>query len=207
MRVASALRHPSYCSCFSHCIWFRSESEGTFSYITLGKYCQIMFLRTFRRRRPPTLLLYNKYSDYFVTFISIHSVIIYVVFFGACMRCTWLCPLKPGCYNGPLGPEIFILLRVADRALRPPSSLCRRMAPGSSNTHRCSNLPDPAPSPAARPPTMAFTAKPYCSTTAKPSTPTAHRSPSPSISICVVGKLSPNVVSLHALDQRIREQR
>jgi hypothetical protein len=37
-----------------------------------------------------------KYSDYIVTFISIHSVIIYVVFFGACMRCTRLCPLKPG---------------------------------------------------------------------------------------------------------------
>jgi hypothetical protein len=32
-----------------------------------------------------------------VTFISIHSVIIYVVFFGACMRCTRLCSLKPGC--------------------------------------------------------------------------------------------------------------
>jgi hypothetical protein len=31
-----------------------------------------------------------------VTFISIHSVIIYVVFFGACMRCTRLCPLKLG---------------------------------------------------------------------------------------------------------------
>jgi hypothetical protein len=31
-----------------------------------------------------------------VTFISIHSVIIYVVFFGACMRCTRLCPLMPG---------------------------------------------------------------------------------------------------------------
>jgi hypothetical protein len=31
-----------------------------------------------------------------VTLISIHSVIIYVVFFGACMRCTRLCPLKPG---------------------------------------------------------------------------------------------------------------
>jgi hypothetical protein len=31
-----------------------------------------------------------------MTFISIHSVIIYVVFFGACMRCTWLCSLKPG---------------------------------------------------------------------------------------------------------------
>jgi hypothetical protein len=31
-----------------------------------------------------------------MTFISIHSVIICVVFFGACMRCTWLCSLKPG---------------------------------------------------------------------------------------------------------------
>jgi hypothetical protein len=43
-----------------------------------------------------TNLYCNKYSDYIVTFISIHSVIIYVVFFGACMRCTRLCPLKPG---------------------------------------------------------------------------------------------------------------
>jgi hypothetical protein len=42
------------------------------------------------------LQLCNKYSDYIVTFISIHSVIICVVFFGACMRCTWLCPLNPG---------------------------------------------------------------------------------------------------------------
>jgi hypothetical protein len=32
-----------------------------------------------------------------MTFISIRYVIIYVVFFGACMRCTRLCPLKPGC--------------------------------------------------------------------------------------------------------------
>jgi hypothetical protein len=32
-----------------------------------------------------------------VTFISIHSVIICVIFFGACMRCIRLCPLKPGC--------------------------------------------------------------------------------------------------------------
>ena len=31
-----------------------------------------------------------------MTFISIHSVIIYVVFFGACMRCTQLCSLKLG---------------------------------------------------------------------------------------------------------------
>jgi hypothetical protein len=36
-----------------------------------------------------------------VTFISIHSVIIYVVFFDACMRCTRLCPLKPGCDSSP----------------------------------------------------------------------------------------------------------
>jgi hypothetical protein len=42
-----------------------------------------------------------------VTFISIHSVIIYVVFFGACMRCTWLCPLKPGVTAAPLrGGEV-----------------------------------------------------------------------------------------------------
>jgi hypothetical protein len=46
-----------------------------------------------------SLPLCNKYSDYIVTFISIHSVIIYVVFFGACMRYTRLCPLKPGCYR------------------------------------------------------------------------------------------------------------
>jgi hypothetical protein len=43
------------------------------------------------------LPLCNKYSDYIVTFISIHSVIIYVIFFGACMRCTRLCPLETGC--------------------------------------------------------------------------------------------------------------
>ena len=42
------------------------------------------------------LPLCNKYSDCIVIFISIHSVIIYVVSFGACMRCTRLCPLKPG---------------------------------------------------------------------------------------------------------------
>jgi hypothetical protein len=38
----------------------------------------------------------NKYSDYIVTFISIHSVIICVVFFGTYMRCTRICPLNPG---------------------------------------------------------------------------------------------------------------
>jgi hypothetical protein len=42
------------------------------------------------------LPLCNKYSDDIVTFISIHSIIIYVVFFGACMRCTRLYSLNPG---------------------------------------------------------------------------------------------------------------
>jgi hypothetical protein len=36
-----------------------------------------------------------------VTFISIHYVVIYVVFFGACMRCTRLCSLKPGVTKPP----------------------------------------------------------------------------------------------------------
>ena len=42
------------------------------------------------------LPLCNKYSDYIVTFISIHSVIICVVLFGAYMRCSRLCPLNTG---------------------------------------------------------------------------------------------------------------
>ena len=32
-----------------------SESENTCSYNSLGKHCQIMFLRTFGSRRPPTV--------------------------------------------------------------------------------------------------------------------------------------------------------
>jgi hypothetical protein len=42
------------------------------------------------------LPLCNKYYDDIVTFISIHSVVICVVFFGAYMRCIRLCPLNPG---------------------------------------------------------------------------------------------------------------
>jgi hypothetical protein len=41
-----------------------------------------------------------------MTFISIHSVIIYVVFFGACMRCTRLCPLKPGVTPDVVGDAV-----------------------------------------------------------------------------------------------------
>jgi hypothetical protein len=42
------------------------------------------------------LPLCNKYFYDIVTFISIHSVIICVVFFGAYMRCPRLYPLNPG---------------------------------------------------------------------------------------------------------------
>jgi hypothetical protein len=42
------------------------------------------------------LPLCNKYFYDIVTFISIHSVIICVVFFGTYMRCTRLYPLNPG---------------------------------------------------------------------------------------------------------------
>jgi hypothetical protein len=60
-------------------------------------------------------------------FISIHSVIIYVVFFGACMRCTWLCSLKPGVTKGKWStrrrqgfhstlPVSFILCRYSHRS-------------------------------------------------------------------------------------------
>jgi hypothetical protein len=46
-----------------------------------------------------------------MTFISIHSVIIYVVFFGACMRCTRLCSLKPGV---TVYPHLVVRLRTWD---------------------------------------------------------------------------------------------
>jgi hypothetical protein len=70
----------------------------------LGGVSQLTFLRQGRSLVRFIFIFYfvslplcNKYSDYTMTFISIHSVIIYVVFFGACMSCTQLCSLKPGC--------------------------------------------------------------------------------------------------------------
>jgi hypothetical protein len=71
------------------------------------------------------LSLCNKYSDYIVTFISIHSVIICVVFFGAYMRCTRLCPLNPGVTNWPLRGQM-----LGRRRTRPP----RLMIPTSTYT-------------------------------------------------------------------------
>jgi hypothetical protein len=68
----------------------------------LGGVSQLTFWRQGWILDPVIFILYfvrlslcNKYYDYIVTFISIRSAIIYVVFFGTCMRCTRLCPLKP----------------------------------------------------------------------------------------------------------------
>jgi hypothetical protein len=68
---------------------------GGVSHLTLWHqgWTLVRFIFIFYFVRLP---LCNKYSDYIVTFISIHSVIICVVFFGAYMRCTRLCPLNPG---------------------------------------------------------------------------------------------------------------
>jgi hypothetical protein len=45
-----------------------------------------------------------------------HSMIIYVVFFGACMRCSRLCPLKPGVLQRPGPPRC---------PARPPGGVAR----------------------------------------------------------------------------------
>jgi hypothetical protein len=66
------------------------------------------------------LPLCNKYSDYIVTFISIHSVIICVVFFGTYMRSTRLCPLNPGV-------TIVDGLRIRPVSFGSPSSLLASM--------------------------------------------------------------------------------
>jgi hypothetical protein len=63
--------------------------------------------------------LCNKYSDYIVTFSSIHSIIICVVFFGAYMRCTRLCPLNPGVTNSLV---CLGLLIESAQTLSPPDS-------------------------------------------------------------------------------------
>jgi hypothetical protein len=60
------------------------------------------------------LSLCNKYSDYIVTFISIHYAIICVVFFGAYMRCTRLCPLNLG-VTEVVSEEMLTLGRNLDR--------------------------------------------------------------------------------------------
>jgi hypothetical protein len=72
------------------------------------------------------LPLCNKYSDYIVIFISIHSVIIYVVFFGACMRCTRLCSLKHGCDNFQSNLAVASPAHGPRRSSRSQTQLCDR---------------------------------------------------------------------------------
>jgi hypothetical protein len=68
---------------------------GGISKLTLWRqrWTLVRFIFIFYFVRLP---LCNKYSDDIVTFISIHYVIICVVFFGVYMRCTRLCPLNLG---------------------------------------------------------------------------------------------------------------
>jgi hypothetical protein len=63
LHVASWSSYPSSWSlstpvklCLDHALVHpQPDSEDTCSHVSLGKYCQIMFLRTFGSRRPPTL--------------------------------------------------------------------------------------------------------------------------------------------------------
>jgi hypothetical protein len=90
-------------------------------------YIYIYFIR---------LSLCNKYSDYIMTFISIHSVIIYVVFFGACMRCTRLCPLNPG-VTEVVSEQMLTVGRNLDRngkTLTYSDSFCTYLDPVSPST-------------------------------------------------------------------------
>jgi hypothetical protein len=57
-----------------------------------------------------------------VTFVSIHSVIICVVFFGAYMRCTRLYPLNPGLIE-VVSEEMLTVGRNLDRNGQNPSLL------------------------------------------------------------------------------------
>ena len=64
------------------------------------------------------LSLCNKYSNDIVTFISIDSVIICVVFFGAYLRCTRLCPLNSGVIE-VVSEEMLIVGRNLDKNGQP----------------------------------------------------------------------------------------
>jgi hypothetical protein len=69
------------------------------------------------------LPLCNKYSNNIMTFISIHSVIICVVFFGAYMRCTRLCPLNPSVTLSQVRAFSANLVRSLDQFLQTSSNI------------------------------------------------------------------------------------
>ena len=82
------------------------------------------------------LPLCNKYSDDIVTFISIHSVIICVVFFGAYMRCTRLCPLNLR-VTGTCQRYIFSDAEPIMAMMDSPSSLFFENFPSHMKHHLC----------------------------------------------------------------------
>jgi hypothetical protein len=90
---------------------------GGVSQLTLWRrgWTLVRFIFIFYFVRLP---LCNKYSDYIVTFISIHSVIICVVFFGAYMRCTRLWPLNPG-VTSPLTKKCYDVNEKKGRCFSP----------------------------------------------------------------------------------------
>jgi hypothetical protein len=102
-----------------------------------------------------------------VTFISIHSIIIYVVFFDACMRCTRLCPLKPGCDTAPPASR-------APGNPMPGEPLPARALPGPSEPHRG---PSPAALPARSLPCPP--ASPALAPVPRPAVPRSHPCPHP----------------------------
>jgi hypothetical protein len=59
-----------------------------------------------------------------MTFISMHSVIICVVFSGAYMRCTRLCSLKPGC---DIDPSLVTLLAGVTSTMRSTPCYARHL--------------------------------------------------------------------------------
>jgi hypothetical protein len=110
----------------------------------------------------------NKYSDVIVTFISINSVIIYVVFFGACMRYTRLCPLNPGVTTTPtpsLPP-----LSLPPRALGDPVTVIAGFwIPKVSSPSPLSLSPSPSPFPSSL--RVAPTFSPTCAPLARSQRP------------------------------------
>jgi hypothetical protein len=86
---------------------------GGISHLTLWRqgWTLVRFILIFYFVRLP---LCNKYSEDIVTFISIHSVIICVVFFNAYMRCTRLYPLNPG-VTEVVSEEMLTVRRNLDR--------------------------------------------------------------------------------------------
>jgi hypothetical protein len=123
-----------------------------------------------------------------VTCISILSVIIYVVFFGACMRCTRLCPLKPGCYSHgqpPPSSQLSLSLPIKPMlshgtGLLQPSSLSL-LAPFLSLTCRELAVPCPTVRTAAPVPYASFTGAPSAPRRLRPHWSPARRRDRPAL--------------------------